>query len=164
MAPRSCGARCGCVAGQSSARCPSSCGRARSCPLPRWCSTQMPSLAVRWRSRFMAADGSFELVEDDGATTAYESGAVRTTSLKWDDARRTLSWTTSGAAAGPQAFLELFVTLLEPRGLQRSTVQSLGTGGSISLEAPAKRKAAFLSPEGGASFGSPAKPHVQQQQ
>uniref|UniRef100_A0A7S4Q967 DUF5110 domain-containing protein n=1 Tax=Alexandrium monilatum TaxID=311494 RepID=A0A7S4Q967_9DINO len=107
------------------------------------------------------ADGVFKLVEDDGATTAYESGEVRSTRLAWDDARRTLSWTTRGADAGPQAFRELFVTLFEPSGVQRSSVHPLGQSGSVRLREPASKTKAFLSPEGGASFDSIAKPHIQ---
>lgn len=46
---------------------------------------------------FAGADAEMTLVEDDGSTTAYEAGAVRTTTFKWTDATKTLSWTVSGS-------------------------------------------------------------------
>ena len=37
-------------------------------------------------------DATFILVEDDGKTTAYQRGALRRTTFRWDDASRTVSW------------------------------------------------------------------------
>ena len=45
----------------------------------------------------VAANGSFELYEDDGSTYAYENGAFSRIPLTWNDASRTL---TIGAREG----------------------------------------------------------------
>jgi alpha-glucosidase len=64
---------------------------------------------------YAGADGSFDLVEDDGETVAYESGQARVTRFTWDDARCTLSWSTSGHALS-RTFTELQVRLFSAAG------------------------------------------------
>eukprot|EP00747_Dinoflagellata_sp_TGD_P024811 gnl/TRDRNA2_/TRDRNA2_130813_c1_seq1.p1 gnl/TRDRNA2_/TRDRNA2_130813_c1~~gnl/TRDRNA2_/TRDRNA2_130813_c1_seq1.p1 ORF type:complete len:641 (+),score=67.07 gnl/TRDRNA2_/TRDRNA2_130813_c1_seq1:251-1924(+) len=83
---------------------------------------------------YSGESGSFELVEDDGETMAYESpgSAVRRTLLNWDDAARKLSWSVSGTP-GAQAFTRLSVVLFSPTGVRRSGVRQLNTHGSISF-------------------------------
>jgi len=93
---------------------------------------------------YSGADGAFDLIEDDGETTAYESGELRTTRLRWDDARRTLSWKVHGSseAAGPHGFRELFVRMFYGRaGFSTSDVRPLGGGGSIRMEGAGGRGA-----------------------
>lgn len=56
---------------------------------------------------YAGRDGAFDLVEDDGETTAYASApatATRVTSFAWADAARTLSWTVAGTYSGPQTY------------------------------------------------------------
>mmetsp|Transcript_14152 Transcript_14152/g.35788 ORF Transcript_14152/g.35788 Transcript_14152/m.35788 type:complete len:798 (+) Transcript_14152:69-2462(+) len=77
------------------------------------------------------ADGTFELVEDDGETTAYEQGKVRTTTFKWSDASSTLSWSVdSGASSLPNAFTEVYVTKFADATVKSAT-KALGSSGSI---------------------------------
>jgi alpha-glucosidase len=83
---------------------------------------------------YAGADGQFSLIEDDGATTAYESGAVRTTVFKWNDASRTLAWVVSGQSA-PVAneFVSVYATLFSAKGVQHSSTATIGSSGSLSF-------------------------------
>jgi alpha-glucosidase len=77
---------------------------------------------------------AFTLVEDDGVSMAYESGAVKRTSFVWDDARATLTWTVADASGGlANAYSDVFATLFLPTGVKQSAVKALGTSGSISF-------------------------------
>lgn len=84
------------------------------------------------------ADGSFELVEDDGLSRAYEAGNVRRLRLRWNDTASTLHWTVLGdlEVGGPQRFRELRVTLFDKSGIRHSAPRKIGTEGSISLGGP----------------------------
>lgn len=85
---------------------------------------------------YAGADGSFELIEDDGETTAYEAGAVRRTTFTWSDAARVLSWHVDGdvAAPGSCGFQELFVSLHDPNlGTRTTGTVAIGASGSIDL-------------------------------
>jgi len=83
---------------------------------------------------YAGADGSFTLVEDDGESTAYASGAVRSTRLAWDDGARTLSWAVVDAtAAGTAGFSQLFVRRFDAAGVASSAVVQIGKGGSVKL-------------------------------
>jgi len=87
---------------------------------------------------YSGADGSFQLVEDDGETTAYEGGAVRKTQLKWSESSKTLSWKVIGTnddavTAVPNAFTQVFVTLFGTSGVSHSSVHTLGQSGSIEM-------------------------------
>lgn len=77
---------------------------------------------------YRGADGSFELVEDDGETVAYEVGRVRTTSFRWYDAAGTLSWRARGALVEPggRAFTQLRVTVFDSEGQGHLRTQHLG--------------------------------------
>ena len=78
------------------------------------------------------ADGKFELVEDDGESTAYKSSdGTRRTAFVWDDAAATLSWSVSGAVPSKQMFVALRLSLLTRTGRSDSEVKPIGTGGSI---------------------------------
>lgn len=74
-------------------------------------------------------DGSFTMTEDDGATYDYVNSNVRTTSYKWNDATRTLSWKVSGKYKGKKVFNEIRVVV----GNKEKTVK-LGSSGSIYFE------------------------------
>jgi len=82
---------------------------------------------------YAGADGSFDLVEDDGESTAYLVGQIRTTRLRWDDATQTLSWKVDGAvdAAGEHVFKNVYMTLIDRTGIYHSDTKLLGTEGSI---------------------------------
>jgi len=87
---------------------------------------------------YAGADGSFELIEDDGDTEAYASGNVRTTSLAWSNADRTLSWTVVGAdgAEIPGAFVQVRAKLFDKEAgfVFDSGVKDLGSSGSITFD------------------------------
>lgn len=51
---------------------------------------------------YPGADGTFSLVEDDGATTDYTLGAQKTTVFTWTDSTKTLSWESSGVWGRPR--------------------------------------------------------------
>mmetsp|Transcript_64596 Transcript_64596/g.200296 ORF Transcript_64596/g.200296 Transcript_64596/m.200296 type:complete len:200 (+) Transcript_64596:2-601(+) len=84
---------------------------------------------------YAGADGSFDLVEDDGESLAYEAGGVRTTRLRWSEATSTLSWEIEGSvlAPGAQGFVELFATLFHGTGSYTSEKRTIDLGGSILL-------------------------------
>ncbi|CAE8625768.1 unnamed protein product [Polarella glacialis] len=68
---------------------------------------------------FGGADGSFELVEDDGESVDYEAGHTCTTLLTWDDASRVLQWSQKGLEPDKHSFTHLYVTYFGP-GVHRS--------------------------------------------
>jgi len=84
---------------------------------------------------YAGADGSFDLIEDDGETMAYEAGAVRTTRLRWSDSTSTLSWEVVGSvlAPGKQGFTQIFATLYHGTGSYTSQTKPINIGGSIRL-------------------------------
>ena len=61
-------------------------------------------------------NASFDFVEDDGLTTAYEKGEMRTTHFSWDDAHRTLSWASEGSYNGPNCFRTINAVLFDSSG------------------------------------------------
>lgn len=81
---------------------------------------------------YAGADGQFVLVEDDGNSTAYQTGAVHTTTLTWDDAKRCLSWEATGQAV-PNGFEEIYVSLFDAKGAAQSKVKTIGQSGSIQM-------------------------------
>jgi alpha-glucosidase len=66
-------------------------------------------------------DATFTLVEDDGATTAYESGAVRKTTFTWNEQNQKLSWKVTGTYAGDNVFKAMKVVLFSASGLAAQT-------------------------------------------
>jgi len=54
-------------------------------------------------------NGQFTLVEDDGSTTAYLTGNIRSTIFTWNETARTLSWQRTGPYDGPDCFREMNV-------------------------------------------------------
>eukprot|EP00928_Gymnodinium_smaydae_P088357 TRINITY_DN72458_c0_g1_i1.p1 TRINITY_DN72458_c0_g1~~TRINITY_DN72458_c0_g1_i1.p1 ORF type:complete len:860 (+),score=159.97 TRINITY_DN72458_c0_g1_i1:44-2581(+) len=81
---------------------------------------------------YAGCDGSFALVEDDGESTGYEVGKTRTTTLRWSDSARTLTWTIDGDTVHDSMFSTMSLVLFSPgvQGGQRSSVQKLGEKGS----------------------------------
>lgn len=87
---------------------------------------------------YAGADGSFDMVEDDGSTLNYlqdYTGSTRTTSWAWDDSSRTLTWTTSGGySGGPQSYKTVTAVLFaEGRMPATSKTVTIGNGGTINF-------------------------------
>jgi alpha-glucosidase len=72
-------------------------------------------------------DATFDLVQDDGATLAYQKGLVRHTLFTWNDQTRTLSWKVSGPYSGDNLFHAVKFVLFAPQGVLT---------GNTSLDAP----------------------------
>ncbi|HEX4140979.1 MAG TPA: TIM-barrel domain-containing protein [Candidatus Methylacidiphilales bacterium] len=77
-------------------------------------------------------DATFNFVEDDGKTLAYQSGNVRTVSFSWNDAAKTLTWKTSGGYHGPNLFRAMKTVLFSPHGKVEKPA-SLDQGGSLTF-------------------------------
>jgi len=79
-----------------------------------------------WEIRiYPGADGSFTLFEDDGETYRYERGERATTTLHWDDARRTLDiGVRQGRHSGMVARRELRVRVMAAPG-QREQIRTV---------------------------------------
>jgi len=75
-------------------------------------------------------DGTFTMTEDDGTSYDYILSNVRTTTYKWNDATRTLSWKVSGRYKGKKVFNEIRIVV----GNQVKTVQ-IGSRGSNRFKA-----------------------------
>jgi alpha-glucosidase len=80
---------------------------------------------------YAGADGSFTLVEDDGETQDYTSGATRRTAFTWDDSTGMLKWTVSGSWSGSTAFTQVEAIVFRPDGIAHSSPEPIGSGGSI---------------------------------
>jgi alpha-glucosidase len=61
-------------------------------------------------------NATFDLVEDDGATLAYQKGNLRITHFMWDDQTRRLSWKTEGPYRGDNCFRAVNAELFAPSG------------------------------------------------
>jgi len=61
----------------------------------------------------------FNLVEDDGETTAYLDGQVRQTAFQWEDAVKRLTWKVQGPYDGKDVFRNLRVVLFDPSGVRQ---------------------------------------------
>ena len=78
----------------------------------------------------------FEMVEDDGETTGYKTGAIRTTTFSWDDATKTLAWAVTGSFAGDAHSFVLVKATAHFAGTAAAKVSAtklLGTSGSIAF-------------------------------
>ena len=83
---------------------------------------------------YVGANGAFTLVEDDGATMDYATGAVRRTAFVWTDATRTLAWTVSGVyTGGKNDYTRAFPTLFDSKAgaAVRLAPVALGASGSV---------------------------------
>jgi alpha-glucosidase (family GH31 glycosyl hydrolase) len=93
---------------------------------------------------YAGTDASFQLVEDDGETTAYDCAAsgpacetaARRTGLTWTEATSTFEWRcNAGGYSGVNAFKKLRVVLFRP-GTEvplTSDIVVVGTGGKLHL-------------------------------
>jgi len=61
-------------------------------------------------------DATFTLFEDDGATTDYLKGQVRSTTFSWQDKTGRLSWKSEGPYAGRDVFTTVRAVVFDPRG------------------------------------------------
>ncbi|MDE1170311.1 MAG: glycoside hydrolase family 31 protein [Verrucomicrobium sp.] len=82
---------------------------------------------------YAGKDAAFTLVEDDGATDGYLSGAVRKTRFTWDEARRTLGWVREGSYDGPSVFRRVRAVVYGAGGKKESPEADLGPSGSFDL-------------------------------
>jgi alpha-glucosidase len=67
-------------------------------------------------------NGAFNLIEDDGKTLAYQSGAIRKTAFAWDDDTKTLKWTVTDRYRGANVFKLITVVYFGPLGPTSKTV------------------------------------------
>jgi alpha-glucosidase len=77
--------------------------------------------------------GTFDFVEDDGATHDYEKGAFGKTAFSWDDSTKTLSWKISGNYNGANCFREMKAVLFGLKGTP-SKESSLDHDGSVTFD------------------------------
>ena len=84
------------------------------------------------------ADGIFTLVEDDGAT---QGAATRATTMKWDDAGRTLTLAVDTEAGAATWFESAVVTLFDASGARSSLPIALEDGATVTFAAAALTKA-----------------------
>lgn len=86
---------------------------------------------------YAGRNGEFEMVEDDGETTDYQSSgseSTRVTTYTWDDSSSTLSWSVSGNFTGPRVFQSVACHLYKKgsAGVVVSAAKEIGENGSIS--------------------------------
>jgi len=74
-------------------------------------------------------DGSFIMTEDDGTSYDYIKSNVRTTTYKWNDATRTLSWKVTGKYNGKKVYNKMKIVV----GNKEETVKP-GSNGSKNFE------------------------------
>ena len=80
---------------------------------------------------FPGADGAFNMTEDDGETTDYEQGALRSIAFTWNHLTETLSWVVAGTFSDAHTFVQISATLMDPAGVKQSSVRPLDQTGSI---------------------------------
>jgi len=76
-------------------------------------------------------NASFTLVEDDGLSTAYVKGQVRSTKFTWDDLDRRLSWKIEGPYAGKDIFKRMNVKVFDSR--EKLIEASLASDGELRI-------------------------------
>jgi alpha-glucosidase len=72
-------------------------------------------------------DATFDLVEDDGKTLAYQKGDVRITHFAWNDQTRTLSWSAKGPYHGANRFKSMKAVLFTPQGRSEKQIELNGS-------------------------------------
>jgi alpha-glucosidase len=77
-------------------------------------------------------DGTFNFVQDDGKTLAYQSGNTRTVAFSWSDGGRTLSWKITGGYRGANVFHAMKAVLFSPQGRVEKQA-TLDQDGSVSF-------------------------------
>jgi hypothetical protein len=87
---------------------------------------------------YAGLDGSFTLVEDDGASLDYQGqdpAATRRTAWAWDDSSRLLTWTVTGSfASGPNLFTSATVSLFVANATSVVVKGPVALGSSGSLQ------------------------------
>ena len=82
------------------------------------------------------ADASFEMVEDDGTTYAYQRSAragTRTTTWTWTDATKTLRWAAEGAAKPLYTHVAPVLFEAAAKKAQRAALQALSASGKVTF-------------------------------
>ena len=81
---------------------------------------------------YSGADGNGTVVDDDGETTAYETGAFSVLSLVWSESQGCVTWSKSGSfAGGPHTFTSLTVTAFTPTGVRTSPVSAISGASGV---------------------------------
>ena len=65
---------------------------------------------------YSGRDATFDLVEDDGETSSYQRGGVRTTRFSWDEQTRMFRWKVTGSYTGERVFRTVKAVLFLPQG------------------------------------------------
>ena len=77
-------------------------------------------------------DAAFDLVEDDGETSAYQQGVVRVTHFSWNEQAQQLTWKVTGNYQEGRIFPTVRAVLFSPRG-QVEKQAPLGKDGSVNF-------------------------------
>ena len=93
-------------------------------------STSLPSDGPLELQIYPGHDGQFTLTEDDGETTAYQTGAIRKVAFTWDDQQHRLSWKATGTYTGPHHFSALKAVFFGPQGRVEKPA-TLGDTGTV---------------------------------
>jgi len=78
-------------------------------------------------------DGSFLMFEDDGKSKDYQKGISKRTHFLWNDASKTLSWSSQGSFKDDHIFAQIYAVAFFPKGEKKSSTQSLSATGKISF-------------------------------
>eukprot|EP00928_Gymnodinium_smaydae_P089309 TRINITY_DN73299_c0_g1_i1.p1 TRINITY_DN73299_c0_g1~~TRINITY_DN73299_c0_g1_i1.p1 ORF type:complete len:794 (-),score=67.51 TRINITY_DN73299_c0_g1_i1:54-2435(-) len=84
---------------------------------------------------YSGADASFEMLEDDGETNAYQEGQLRSTRFAWCETTKTLTWAvTNRAPARASSFKSVIAYLYVSTGeVKVSQLKDLHASGAISF-------------------------------
>lgn len=96
-------------------------------------STGEPSDAPLEVQIYSGRDATFELIEDDGETSAYQQGAIRTVSFSWDEKTRSLRWKVTGTYKGSGIFRLVKAVLFSPDSERTAKQAALEETGSINF-------------------------------
>jgi alpha-glucosidase len=94
--------------------------------------TGQPSSSPLEMQIYPGRDATFELVQDDGKSLAYQQGIVRIVRFSWSDAARTLSWKITGDYHGANVFHAMKAVLESPAGRVDKTA-ALDADGSLAF-------------------------------
>jgi len=85
---------------------------------------------------YVGSNGTFTLVEDDGHSRGYESGAVRRVEFTLTDTKSSTSvaWKVSGSVdVGPNMFRQLYVKFFHAGGITTGPVIDIAVGSTVQL-------------------------------
>ena len=83
---------------------------------------------------YPGTNATFTLIEDDGETLNYLTGAVRQTVFSWNETKQEVSWKIEGAFKDAHCFAEMTVRVFSKNGIRTSTPAPLGKGGVLSAK------------------------------